>query len=147
MSSHGKFAGKGPFNRRELNWLFGKKVRRPDKECWELTDFVTNTVSGMGWRMRSFGELCEFATDYGFATTIFRSFRKWYAQANHQEGQTVDEKNWPVCERRGDAVVWTWFKHSMQVADWVPITDDCPFTKTLVPFKNGYFKAVPIEEA
>ena len=146
MSSHGKFAGKGPLTRGQLNWLFGRKVGRPDKECWALTNFVVNTMSGHGWRMRHISELCEFSKEYGFSQRTHVMWRKWYAQANHQEGQTVEECAWPVCERRGDAVVWTWFKHSMQVADWVPITDDCPFTKTLVPFKNGYFKAVPIEE-
>ena len=142
MSSNGKFAGNGLLKRGDLNWLFGKKVGRSDKECWALTDFVVNTMAGHGWRMRSLFELFEFCKSYGFVGN--RMFRMWYIQANQNEDQTVDERNWPVCEKRGDSVVWTWFQNSMRIADWVPITDECPITKKLVPFKNGYLKAVNI---
>jgi hypothetical protein len=144
MSSNGKFAGKARLNRRDLSWLFGKKTRRPDKESWDLYEFVCNVMAGHGWRMRGFWEFTEFCKSFGFGSNTPSIWRKWYAQfqAQPQDG----EQCFPVCEKRGDAIVWTWFKNSMRIAEWVPIQEDCPITMKLVPFKNGYFKAVPISE-
>ena len=37
-----------------------------------------------------------------------------------------------------------WFKQSMLVSEWMPVDQPCPITKMLVPFKNGFYKSVPI---
>ena len=145
-----KFAGNAPLGRRDLNQMFGAVLARPDDQCWELMAFVDNVMAGMGWRVRSHRDVCAFAQEFG--VNRFVCFRKWYEQSDHQPGQTVDEKLWPVCEKVEDGGRWTWYKNSMRLAEWVPTTlnmqdwVECPVTKKLVPFKNGYFKAVPLEE-
>ena len=47
-------------------------------------------------------------------------------------------------EKREENVVVAWFQKSMLISDWVPVGEPCPFTKKIVPWKNGWFKSVPL---
>ena len=131
-----KYAGKGALNRGLLNSLFGRKVRRPDAECWELEGFVANTMSGCGWRLRYVDELLEFDREFDILPGKWKS---WHENSDPEDGK------WVVIEKQDGKAVWTWFHKDLQVGAWVGITEPCPVTKTLVPTKNGYFKTVPKE--
>ena len=163
-SSSRKYAGNGVFSRKRLSKIFAKKNARTDAECWELEHFVGNVMSGCGWDLKCWNDYARFCSKNTIpGTPVWVPSRpeeykpdegspvwiRWFEQA--------DPKNdkWPVikgmdCRRSSmdpkNEPVWTWFQRGMRIADWVPITADCPVTKQLVPFKNGYYKAVAIEE-
>ena len=131
-----KFAGNGRLNRRELNWMYGKKIGRPDEECWRMDAFLVNTMSGCSWDLKYFGDLLVFMKEYGVTPAHFRS---WFALHNE------DDPTWVVVEKQNEKVVWTWFKHSRQMGPWVAIGEDCPVTHKLVPCEGGGYTKELIE--
>ena len=141
-----KYAGRGVFSRALLSKIFPKKNKRSDDECWELEHFIGFVMQGcpeLG-DLKHWADYCKFCAEYSIPAINRRGegspvWNMWLAQAD-----PMNDK-WPVVEKRGGQAVWAWFEKSMQVGEWVPVGEECPVTKRLVPFKNGYFKAVPLE--
>ena len=131
-----KYAGNGKLSRTNLNTIFGKKTGRPDEECWELDRFVCNTMSGCGWDVRGWEDVLEFMNEFG----LFRQSR-WNMW---KDGANPDEGMWAVVEKKDGTPRWAWFQKGMRISEWAPLSEDSPVTKKLVPFKNGYFKSVPV---
>ena len=144
-----KYVGNGRFDRRILNLAFGQKNARPDAECWELEAFVVNTMCGNGWDCK--GVLARldfivFCEEFGI--------RLWPSRVGGEYQPTVwprwlggsapEEDKWAVVEKRDGVTMWCWFQKSMQISDWVPLDQDSLVTKKVVPFKNGFFKSVPL---
>ena len=49
-------------------------------------------------------------------------------------------------EKQCDTMVWTWFKNSRQMGDWVPLGEPCPIVYKLVAREDGKgFDKVRIE--
>ena len=136
-----KYARDGTLDRRILNRLFGQKNARPDAECWDLEAFIRNTMSGCGWDMKERQHFWEFCTTFGIQVAVSPQWRVWF------EGSDPEDDKWAVIEKNGDDPArWAWFHKSMMVSEWSPMGDPSPITKKLVPFKNGYFKSVPIDD-
>jgi hypothetical protein len=94
-------------------------------------------MSGCGWDLKYFGDLCSFMKEFGVGPVHFRN---WFAAHNEED------PTWVVIEKQSGETVWSWFHKGLQVGEWVPVGEPCPVTKKLIPTKNGYFKVVPIEE-
>ena len=134
-----KYAGNGRLDRRLLNRCFGQKNARPDAECWDLEAFVVNTMSGCGWDCRSGYDLLMFCKE--FDITLYARpniWFRWFA------GSAPKEDKWAVVEKRDGVPMWCWFQKSMMLGEWVTLDQDCVVTKKIVPFKNGFFKTVPL---
>ena len=139
-----KYAGNYRMTRTILNSIYGKKKGRPDAECIEKDLFAVATISGSGFDFRGRNprfEYYEFHKHFNFKITP----EVWNRLLEQQKSSSHPEDCWPVFEKRDDTVVVAWFEKSMLISEWVPAGQPCPFTKKLVPFKNGYFKSVPIE--
>lgn len=122
-----KFAGRGRVNRRDLNWLFGKKTGRPDAECWVLEKFLVNTIMGNS-ECKDITDVKIFMHEYGIKPT---HWRKWFASHN------PDDLYWVVVETQMGETVWTYFKHSRQMGAWVSLDEECVITFKLVPRGGG----------
>ena len=137
-----KFAGNSRLTRKDLNKIFGTKVSRPDAECFELDAFVVNFAMGSGRDIKGFWDVLDLNDDYNHTLTP-AVWNSWFEQHTAAGGED-DAKCWPVVENRHGNVVVGWFQRSMLISDWVAIGEPNPFTKKLIPFKNGYFKAVDL---
>ena len=123
-----KYANNGAFSRAHLSKMFAKKNKRPDEECWALEHFIANVMTGCGWDLKHWADYCMFCSEFKIPAINRRGegspvWTAWF------EGANPGEDKWPVVEKRGETIVWTWFEKSMQVADWVPIGEACPLTK------------------
>ena len=146
MSKPTKYAGNYLMTRSTLNNIFGKKTKRPDAECIVKDDFAVNTIMGCGFDFRGRNPTCDyydFLKHFNYKITP-EVWNRLLAQ--HESAGSDPELCWPVFEKRADNVVVAWFQKSMLISEWVPVDQPCPITKKLVPFKNGYFKAVPISK-
>jgi hypothetical protein len=129
-----KFAGNGRLKRTHLNHVFGKKVARPDEECWAMERFLVSTVGGCDWNdIRCIGDLGQFMKEFGVTPV---HFQRWFAQ--HDE----KDPTWVVIEKQDGKPVWTWFKASRQMGPWVAIGEECPLTFKLVKNENGRYDKV-----
>ena len=122
MTSQGKYstANGSRLSRRTLSAIFGRKNARPNNECWELENFVRDTLAGSDEPLASGefyiqgpGDLYEFNLRCGIHDVIWQ---KWFAER---------ETGWPVVEKQNDAYVWAWFKSNTQLGAWVPLGEDC----------------------
>ena len=130
-----KYAGNGRLDRRVLNRGFGQTNARPDDECWELEALIINTMSGCGWDCKGVYDFLMFSKEFNIPWSVWRHVR---------EGSVPTGGKSAVFEKRDGVPMWTWFEKSMQIAEWVAVDQDCPVTKKLVPFKNGFFKTQPL---
>jgi hypothetical protein len=132
--SLGKYSKKNGcvLNRGDLNWIFGKKTGRPDAECWEMQNWLRDTIAGSDvglsgyFYIQGFGDVAEFMRTCGITQEVLR---KWFAQRRGSY--------WVVVEKQNDAYVWSWFTHSRQMGEWKPIGEDCPIIYKLVPREDG----------
>ena len=146
MSTSTKYAGNYRMTRTILNRIFGKKTKRPDAECIEKDNFAVNTIMGCGFDFKGRNpgfEYYEFQKYYEFKITP-EVWNRLLAQ--HKSAGSDPGLCWPIFEKREDNVVVAWFQNSMLISEWIPVDQPCPITKKLVPFKNGYFKSVPIRK-
>ena len=127
-----KFAGNGRINRRDLNWLFGRKIGRPDNECWSFHAFVANTMMANSHVMNNIHDVKIFMNEYGITPT---NWRKWFAEYNPDDEfvvivdtQIVDK--WTEYTQQIWVVgIWTYFYKGQQIGDWVNLDEDCKCNK------------------
>ena len=58
-----------------------------------------------------------------------------------EQHNTADQTHgypWPVFEIRDDIVMVCWFQKGMEISNWTPIQDPCPFTKRII-------KSIPVK--
>ena len=117
-----------------LNTIFEKKSRRPDDACWELEDFVVAVMCGtdFGGDVRHAGDVYRFMGETSVTPEIWQN---WYEQFHAFLATGI--KRWPVVEKQGENIVWTWFQNSRQMGDWVPLGQPCPITWKLVKRGDG----------
>ena len=140
-----KYAGNCRLGRRFLNRIFGRVNKRPDAECWVLERFVLGTVEGcdvdcsISLQERNFlgvpdgGNVLRFHKETGAG----HMWQHWF---EHKAN------GWPVVEKQGDRMVWTWFRRSRQMGDWVALGQSCPLVYQLVEREDGKgFNKVRIE--
>ena len=138
-----KYAGNSRLNRQTLNRVFGRKVGRPDEECFELDAFIVNTMCGCGWDVRDSRDVHMFNMEFGNSSV---DWRRWFA--GYSAALERDAKLWVVVEKQNGTPVWTWFERGLRVGEWTPIGQDTEVTMRVVPFKEGspYNKTIPMEE-
>ena len=142
VKSTQKYSRDCRLGRNYLNRLFGKVVRRPEEQCWELEWFVINVISGIdfGGDVRHAGDVHRFNIEMG--TGVGRRTREIWKHWFENK-----ETGWPVVEKQDGNMVWTWFKNSRQMGDWVPLGEPCPIVYKLVKREDGKgFNKVRIEE-
>ena len=134
-----KYSSNGRLGRRFLNRVFGQVNKRPDSECWELEDFIMNVICGIefGGDARHEWDVYQFNHDAGMEGQTRQIWQHWFANREH---------GWPVVEKQGDHMVWTWFKESRQMGEWVPLGQPSPIVFKLVERADGKgFNKVRIE--
>ena len=114
------YAKESYFGRRFLNRMFGRVNKRPDEECRELEKFIIGTINGAefggSWRVQDAGVVYTFNYTTGADPQMWQH---WFEKR---------ENGWPVLEKQGDNVMWTWFKSSRQMGPWVKIGEECVIT-------------------
>ena len=81
----------------------------------------------------------RFGETFGFPIwSDNQPWNMWFAASNPEEDR------WCVVEKRDSVPMWSLFQKSMRISEWVTLEEESPVTKRLIPFKNGYFKAVPL---
>ena len=143
MTSQGKYSSANGcrLDRRFLSRMFGKKNARPDAECWALENFLRDTLAGCDVGLQSGNfyidgpwDVCAFNKTVGMTRGLWQA---WFADR---------ENGWPVVEKQNDVYVWTWFKSSRQMGNWVRLEEDCPVIYKLVKREDGKgFNKVLIE--
>ena len=101
------------FCRRMLSRWFGKKNKRPAKECWELEWFIRNFICGCGWDVKWWGDFCDFNTEFG--NEYLKRLPEWLA-----ENRENNDK-WAVIEKQKGKTVWAFFTRSRLVSEWEPV--------------------------
>ena len=114
-----KFAGNGRINRHNLNWIYGKKLNRPDDECWELEAFLIDTMCGCSWELKGMHDVFYFGKEFGITR---HHWRKWFIAHN------PEDEHWVVVEKQKGETVWSYFKNFRQTGPWVSLDEDCPIT-------------------
>ena len=132
VKSAQKYSRDSRLGRNYLNRLFGKVNRRPEEQCWELEAFVINVICGIdfGGDVRHAGDVHRFNIEMGTGVGMKTQeiWEHWWE--NRKTG-------WPVVEKQGDTMVWTWFQSSRQMGDWVPLGQPCPIVYKLVAREDG----------
>ena len=104
-----KYAGNGIFNRHDLSWIFGKKTKRVDEECWKMERFLIGTLSECGYGCQDIGSLLDFMRE---TTVNFVHIRKWFASFD-------DEKPaWIRIKKQSDEFVWALFRNGVKTGRW-----------------------------
>ena len=132
--SQGKYSTRNgcKLNRRDLNRFFGKKVGRPDDECWEMENWLSNTIAGTdvprdNYYVESYLDVFAFMKTCGVTPAMLQ---KWFAERRIHV--------WVVIEKQNDDYVWCWFMKSRQISDWKPLGEDSPILYKLVPNESGF---------
>ena len=113
------YAKESYFGRRFLNTMFGRVNKRPDNECREMEKFIIGTISGAEFGGRDVrNAYCVFLFNKKTGTNN-EMWRHWFENR---------ENGWPVLEKQGDNVMWTWFKSSRQMGGWAKIGEECVIT-------------------
>ena len=124
-----------------LNRIVGKKNSRPENECWEWDKFIVGVIAGSdiaipkdSFYIQHCDQVHYFNLVCGVTTEVWQY---WFA--NKANG-------WPVIEKQNGTYVWSWFKTSRQMGEWVGIKEPCPIVYQLVRREDGKgFNKVRIE--
>ena len=137
-----RYAGNCRLGRRFLNRVFGKVAKRPDEACWELESFVVNVICGIDFG----GDVHDEWDVYRFNEVLLLDSPDLVTRQIWQHWFANKANGWPVVEKQGDIMAWTWFENSRQMGDWVPIGQPCPIVFKLVERADGKgFNKVRIE--
>ena len=103
--------------RRMLSRVFGKKVGRPDAECWTLERFVRDTMTGCGWDCRDVHDFWAFNKEFLGFTKPWKidAWQRWLETSDPEAGI------WCVAEKQDGKSVWAVFTKGLRTTDWTPV--------------------------
>ncbi len=135
-----KFAGNAVFGRVQLNELFGQKTKRPDKECFEMCNFVVDVMMQY-IEIRNKYDITRWQEKFPqVGQAVWRRLLEQQKSADVVDGC----KCWPVLKHRydnpnawwqGHSIRVAWFQKSERISDWSPIIySDFPHEVLPFPF-------------